>query len=345
MSDTLTFKPTDRIAIVAPHPDDESIATGGLIQVARAAGAAVRVIVLTDGDANVWPQRWVEKRWRIDVAARARWGARRREEARRAMRVLGLNDGDAVFLGLRDLGLTELLMRADASILVRLRAEIAEFAPTCLVLPSPADRHPDHSAANILVRLALHDIDSEFPRLLEFAVHGGAEEADAVCDLNDSERRCKRAAILAHATQMRLSSKRFLRHARTVEVFHAASAEARENPRLLLRAHADTGGRLRVDLNSGLVRRGLNLFVVIDGGERSCRLLVPWQSGAGKLPVFDATDGKLTGVAMLRLEGRQVSLSLESECAGWRSGFVNLKRPQPGLLVLDRHGWQAIVRN
>ncbi|MDE1886478.1 MAG: PIG-L family deacetylase, partial [Xanthomonadaceae bacterium] len=45
LSQILTFTPTDRILIVAPHPDDESIATGGLIQAARAGGAAVRVIV------------------------------------------------------------------------------------------------------------------------------------------------------------------------------------------------------------------------------------------------------------------------------------------------------------
>lgn len=320
MSDTLTFTPADRIAIVAPHPDDESIATGGLIQAALASGATVRVIVLTDGDANVWPQRWIEKRWRIDAAGRARWGARRREEAREAMRVLDLQADAEIFLGLPDLGLTDLLMRADVTVMARLRAAFAAFAPTCIVLPSLGDRHPDHSAANILVRLALCGVDGEFPRLLEFAVHGGAADADAVCDLNDRQRQCKRAAILAHATQMRLSSKRFLRHARAEEVFQIAAADARANPRIPLHASAGADGALRVGVDSHWIRRGFHLFVVIDAGDRPCRLLVPWKPGVR-------------------------DLTLETGCAGWRQGFVKLARPQPGIGVLDRFGWQPVARS
>ncbi len=83
----------------------------GVLQVAKAAGAAVRVIVLTDGDNNPWPQRWVEKRWRIDAAARARWGARRREEAVAALALLELTLSDVRFLALPDTGITDLLMR------------------------------------------------------------------------------------------------------------------------------------------------------------------------------------------------------------------------------------------
>ena len=47
-----------KIAVLAPHPDDESLGTGGLIQQALAAGAEVRVIFVTDGDNNPWPQRF-----------------------------------------------------------------------------------------------------------------------------------------------------------------------------------------------------------------------------------------------------------------------------------------------
>jgi len=345
LSDTLTFTSTDRVAIVAPHPDDESIATGGLIQAARAAGAAVRVIVLTDGDANVWPQRWIEKRWRIDAVARARWGARRREEARAAMRILGLEADAAVFFGLPDLGLTDLLMRADPAVPAALRHEFAAFAPTSVVLPSLGDRHPDHSAANILVRLALLGIDVKFPRLLEFAVHGGVADGTVACELDASRQDRKRAAILAHATQMRLSGKRFLRHAGAAEVFRAATADAVENPRIPLHAHAESGGRLRVELDAELARRGLSVFVVLDGGKRACRLLVPWKSAAAELPVFNATQGKLAHTARVEHVGRRVALTIESGCAQWRLGFAKLARPAPGFWVFDRHGWQAIVRS
>ncbi|HEY7871398.1 MAG TPA: PIG-L family deacetylase [Rudaea sp.] len=345
MSDTLTFTSTDRIAIIAPHPDDESIATGGLIQAARSAGAAVRVIVLTDGDANVWPQRWIERRWRIDAAARARWGARRREEAGEAMRVLGLDAGAAVFLGLPDLGLTDLLMRADAAVPAALHREFAAFAPTCVVLPALGDRHPDHSAANILARLALPGTGATFPRLLEFAVHGGIAQGGVACALDGNRQDRKRAAILAHATQMRLSSKRFLRHAGAMEIFQAAGVDAVENPHIPLRAHAENDGRLRVELGAGQARRGSSLFVVMDGGDRSCRLLVPWKSGVAELPVFDATQGKSAGVARIEHAGRRVSVTLDSDCADWRLGFVKLARRMPGLWVFDRFGWQIVVRS
>src|SRR5450432_3065940 len=124
----------DRVLVFAPHPDDESIACGGLLQVAQGAGAAVRVVVLTDGDNNPWPQRWVEKRWSIGDKERARWGARRRDEARAAMRILGIDESDASFSGLPDLGLTDLLMRADPQVIESLRGHIDAFRPTLLVL-------------------------------------------------------------------------------------------------------------------------------------------------------------------------------------------------------------------
>src|SRR5690242_7448135 len=44
-------KPGDRLLIIAPHPDDEALAAGGVIQRAIARGARVRIVVLTDGDA------------------------------------------------------------------------------------------------------------------------------------------------------------------------------------------------------------------------------------------------------------------------------------------------------
>src|SRR4051812_14363692 len=112
LSDQLEIRTQDRVLVIAPHPDDESIATGGLLQAVQAAGAALRLIVLTDGDNNPWPQRWIEKRWHIGPTERARWGARRRTEAHAALRVLGIDAGVVRFLGLPDLGVTDLLMRA-----------------------------------------------------------------------------------------------------------------------------------------------------------------------------------------------------------------------------------------
>ena len=44
------FNPASRLLVIAPHPDDETIAAAGLLQAARAAGARVGVWLLTDGE-------------------------------------------------------------------------------------------------------------------------------------------------------------------------------------------------------------------------------------------------------------------------------------------------------
>ena len=44
----------DRVLVLAPHPDDESLACGGIIQRALARGARVRIVFLTYGDNNEW---------------------------------------------------------------------------------------------------------------------------------------------------------------------------------------------------------------------------------------------------------------------------------------------------
>ncbi|NHZ41617.1 PIG-L deacetylase family protein [Massilia aquatica] len=52
--------PGARAIIVAPHPDDETLACGGLIQALHAAGRDVRIMSVTDGNAShpgsaLWP--------------------------------------------------------------------------------------------------------------------------------------------------------------------------------------------------------------------------------------------------------------------------------------------------
>ena len=112
----------DRILILAPHPDDESLATAGLIQRAVKAGAKVRVLFATDGDNNPWPQRFLERKLQISLTDRARWGRRRRKEALTALDLLGLRKDCVRFLGLPDQGITNLLMRAEESVLFTLWA-------------------------------------------------------------------------------------------------------------------------------------------------------------------------------------------------------------------------------
>ena len=47
--------------LIAPHPDDEALACSVILQKAVRAGAAIRVVYVTDGDDNPWPQRALER--------------------------------------------------------------------------------------------------------------------------------------------------------------------------------------------------------------------------------------------------------------------------------------------
>ncbi len=99
----------ERIMVIAPHPDDESIATGGVLLHAVSVHAPVRVLYMTDGEDNPWAQRATEGNWRITSDDRLRWGARRRSEALDALACLGIPPEAVGFLQFADQRLTSLL--------------------------------------------------------------------------------------------------------------------------------------------------------------------------------------------------------------------------------------------
>src|SRR5260370_3555380 len=103
--------PESRLLLVAPHPDDESVACAVALQRAVRAGAAIRVIYITDGDNNPWPQCVSERKWRLNTADRDRWGQTRRAEALAALRGLGVEPAAAPFICLPDQKLTAPLVR------------------------------------------------------------------------------------------------------------------------------------------------------------------------------------------------------------------------------------------
>lgn len=346
MNQAFSLGDGDRLLILAPHPDDESIATGGLIQVALASGVATRVVVLTDGDNNPWPQRWIEKRWRIGAAERARWGTRRRGEAREAMRILGMADDQMRFLGLPDMGLTDLLMCGQSQPIELLRDAFVDFAPTVVVLPALVDRHPDHSATNILARMALAGSSLAEPALYGFAVHGQATAADDVeVSLSPGQVEVKRRAILAHASQMRLSSRRFLRYAQAGEYYRHQPPNTEPDPRHPLQARFDrtAGLRVRVDRQRwGKPLRNDGLFVA-GGNVTGPRLFVPLTGQAGQVQVRDTRSDRTPVNAVVQQSEQRLEILIPATLLG--SGddvYVKLARPEPGLWVLDRFGWQPV---
>src|SRR5437899_3778219 len=209
------FTSDSRLMLVAPHPDDEALACSVVLQRAVRAGAAIRVIYATDGDDNPWPQRVLERKWRLSATDRKRWGKLRRAEALAALRVLGVRPSAARFLALPDQRLTALLMGDCRAILEHFAQIVADWAPTHLLIPSTFDTHPDHSALGVMLRFVLAESFPDAPQMSvwSYAVHGKSPAfSKRAQKLRQSanETATKLLAIRCHKTQIKLSRRRFL---------------------------------------------------------------------------------------------------------------------------------------
>ena len=222
-----------RLLVVAPHPDDETLGSGLLIQQVLAAGGAVRILLMTDGDNNPWPQRYLERRIRIDDAARARWGQRRRKEAEQAIQALGVSASALSALGWPDMGLTARLMHDTDRSIAAIASAIDAFQPTLMTCPALKDSHPDHGGAHVLCALALARSGSD-AELLAYPVHGHADrEAYAlVIEGSAEQQQRKLQALSAHRTQMTLSAGRMRGLAQGAEHYTQLVAPSKDSRRL-----------------------------------------------------------------------------------------------------------------
>ena len=198
----LTLKPTDRLLVLAPHPDDEVLGCGGVIQEAVSQGLPVRVVFLTYGDNNELSFIRYRKRPVLMPKAVRAMGELRHEEALKAADLLGLSRSQLTFLGYPDWGtfpiwclhwgsrpayrsmLTHVRAvpypdafrpgapyKAEA-VLADLESLLREFKPTKVFVSHPADSHPDHRACYLYTRVALWDLQQELrPKLYPYLVH------------------------------------------------------------------------------------------------------------------------------------------------------------------------------
>lgn len=135
-----------RIAVLAPHMDDEVLGCGGTIARHAQAGADVTVIFLTDGRRGIGtiaalpePERGRRERELVDT---------RKQEARRAGEILGVKN--ITFLDAEDGRL-----RADALVPARLRKVLELERPHLVYLPFFLESHEDHRAASDVLIAAM----------------------------------------------------------------------------------------------------------------------------------------------------------------------------------------------
>lgn len=130
--------------VIAPHPDDETLGCGGTIARKTRAGAAVKVVFLTDGSAS--HRRFV---------AMSELSKLRKAEALAACKVLGVQEGDVSFLEFEDGSLRRFEGEAGRRLAGLLRD--AEFEE--VFIPYAGDGTPDHQAAHAATVSALRRLD------------------------------------------------------------------------------------------------------------------------------------------------------------------------------------------
>lgn len=199
----VSLGPQTRLLVLAPHPDDEALACGGLIREVLAGGGQAGVVWLTSGDGFEWDVRLVERTLRPTGAASVALGRRRMGEARRAAEILGVPPEHRFFLGYPDQGLGQLLTDAHRTEPYRssltltdrvpyagtvsegapytgeslerdLRTVLDRFRPTLVLAPALRDTHPDHRATAELALRVLGD-RAEADLLRYWVIHGGLE--------------------------------------------------------------------------------------------------------------------------------------------------------------------------
>ncbi len=198
-----------RLLVIAPHPDDEVLGAGGLMQRVHATGGAVRVVYLTDGDGypeGVRQEDHVEAPTAKDYLG---YGKQRRREARAALVRLGLADAFQTFLGFPDGGLCKLtraywserrtayrspytrLNRPPKSEMLvpatKYRGEdlsqelaliVGDFKPTMIAVPRKEDQHADHCASWFFLADSITDVRRVHPEfstdVINYIVHFNA---------------------------------------------------------------------------------------------------------------------------------------------------------------------------
>ncbi len=126
----------DPVLVLAPHPDDEVFGCGGFLAAAAEEGRTVQVVVLTDG------------------AAQGEEAVRRAESVEAARR---LGTGEPLFMGLPDRGLEPELPALREAI----AGALGRTEPALVLVPSPAEVHPDHRATALAAYRLLADPETQ----------------------------------------------------------------------------------------------------------------------------------------------------------------------------------------
>jgi len=137
---------SERILVIAPHPDDEVLGCGGVIARHSARGDRVQVVVVSRGAPDIFPTESVVKV---------------RQEAAKANKVLGTKR--MIFL---DFPAPRLDTVPTSTLAEALKDVIVQLQPTTVYLPHRGDIHGDHKAVYWATLVATRPNGSYCPKRL-----------------------------------------------------------------------------------------------------------------------------------------------------------------------------------
>lgn len=143
------MKNNKKIVVFAPHPDDETLGCGGSIAKKLSEGYDVIIVVITDGRYAFSEILGIHSDPSPEDVREIR-----REEVKRAVKILGVQKENLIFLEFEDGTLEKNEKRVEEKI----SQIIKENSPVEVYFPYEKDVHPDHRATNRAVRNAIKNL-------------------------------------------------------------------------------------------------------------------------------------------------------------------------------------------
>ena len=188
-----------QVAVVAPHPDDETLGCGGAIALLRQHHIPVQVLVISDGtQSHPSSKRFPAEKLR----------ALRESEAVSALEILGVAADSVTFFRWPDTAVPQLGERDFLKAVEQCDRLLQSISPDLLLIPWQFDQHCDHQATWQIVQHCLQAW-SPPPRQLMYSIWGDraaglstlpAGETGWRLDISQVED-TKRQAVMAHRSQ------------------------------------------------------------------------------------------------------------------------------------------------
>ncbi len=132
--------------VFAPHQDDETLGCGGVIALKRKQGVPVKVVFVTDGGGSHGDNPRITRQEIVQI---------RREEALKALQILGVEAEDVHFLNQWDGALHKMSQAERKQTIEGIAQLLSEFQPQEVYVTHNKDRSKDHEISYELVKAAI----------------------------------------------------------------------------------------------------------------------------------------------------------------------------------------------